>query len=342
MNRPMRYAIWNNKGGVGKSFLSFILGTEYAHDHPEEQVLLVDMCPQANLSEIILGGNGDGADILQGFIEGRNRRTIGGYFDSRIESPHRLTNNEDKYLVNVSKYNDRVPENIWLIVGDPSLELQAQVISQIAGQTLPVDTWKNVHSWLKDLIVACESALGETKVFIDCNPSFSAYTELAMIAAQRLIVPCSSDGSSARALDNIGALLFGINVTQGYRQVNFSSRAMGFSMPFPSIHSVLLNRSTLYSEKASKAFGAMYDEIKRRTRALRKNDPTRFVFRSDGKIFHVIPDNHSVAIVCSHLGRPLYSISPGNYKIHDTNPRINPEPLDRYKQAVDNFLASLD
>ena len=69
MSLPMRYAIWNNKGGVGKSFLSFILGTEYAHEHPDETVLLVDMCPQANLSEMILGGNGNGAAILQGFIE---------------------------------------------------------------------------------------------------------------------------------------------------------------------------------------------------------------------------------------------------------------------------------
>ena len=194
----------------------------------------------------------------------------------------------------------------------------------------------------KDLLVVCERDLGETRVFIDCNPSFSAYTELAMIAAERLIVPCSSDGSSARALDNMGALLFGINVARGYRQVNFSSKAKRFRMASPTIHSVLLNRSTLYSEKASKAFGAMFEEIKRRTMALRRTDPSRFVFSTDRKIFHVIPDNHSVAIVCSHLGRPLHSIFPGNYKIHDTNPRINPEPLDRYKQAMSEFLKSLD
>jgi hypothetical protein len=50
----MRYAVWNNKGGVGKSFLSFVLGTEVAHRHPDKNVILVDMCPQANLSEIVL------------------------------------------------------------------------------------------------------------------------------------------------------------------------------------------------------------------------------------------------------------------------------------------------
>jgi cellulose biosynthesis protein BcsQ len=61
----MRYAVWNNKGGVGKSFLSFIVGTEIAHRNPAQSVILVDMCPQANLSEIVLGGNGKGANKLE-------------------------------------------------------------------------------------------------------------------------------------------------------------------------------------------------------------------------------------------------------------------------------------
>jgi CO dehydrogenase nickel-insertion accessory protein CooC1 len=57
----MRYALWNNKGGVGKSFLSFVLSTEIAKAR-NQPVIVVDMCPQANLSEIMLGGNGIGSD----------------------------------------------------------------------------------------------------------------------------------------------------------------------------------------------------------------------------------------------------------------------------------------
>jgi len=92
--RAMRYAVWNNKGGVGKSFLSFVLGTEIAHARPDRTVVLVDMCPQANLSEIVLGGNGHGATHLQKLIASKNRKTIGGYFDSRIASPHKIIGNE--------------------------------------------------------------------------------------------------------------------------------------------------------------------------------------------------------------------------------------------------------
>ena len=135
----MRYAVWNNKGGVGKSFLSFIVGTEVAHRNPEHHVILVDMCPQANLSEIVLGGNGKGADQLEKLLSEKDRKTVGGYFDSRIASPHRLTGSESSYLLNAYSSNKNLPKNLYLIAGDPSLELQAQVISQIGGQTLPQD-----------------------------------------------------------------------------------------------------------------------------------------------------------------------------------------------------------
>ncbi|MGB8799244.1 MAG: hypothetical protein WCC97_01045 [Candidatus Acidiferrales bacterium] len=335
----MRYAVWNNKGGVGKSFLSFVLGTEVAHARPDTSVILVDMCPQANLSEIVLGGNGEGARQLQKLIRNKRRRTIGGYFDSRIASPHKTTGDEDSYLLRARDFNENVPRNVWLLCGDPSLEIQAQVISQISGQTLPADAWKNVHNWLADLVSACVAKTkGDVNVFIDCNPSFSAYTELSMAASERLIIPCSSDGSSARAIDNVGALLYGIGESP-YGDVNFKAKAEKFGLELPLVHSILLNRSTLYSAKASKAFRAMFDEIKKRVKSLKKANPARFV---DGDInFKVVPDNHSVAIVCSHLGKPLYSIQKGKYKVHDTHPQVNNEPLDRYKEAVASLVQDI-
>ena len=64
-----RYAIWNNKGGVGKTFLAFVLGTEIAKRDSDEKVILVDMCPQANLSEIVLGGNQKGLRRWRRFWE---------------------------------------------------------------------------------------------------------------------------------------------------------------------------------------------------------------------------------------------------------------------------------
>jgi cellulose biosynthesis protein BcsQ len=331
----MKYAIWNNKGGVGKTFLSFVLATEIAHARGCP-VILVDMCPQANLSEIVLGGNGIGSERLDQLI--RERKTIGGYFDTRINSPHAPTGNETDYLLDARLINENLPAGVYLVAGDPSLELQAQVINQISGQTLPVDSWKNVHRWLYDLVSACKRRLGEeqTIVFVDCNPSFSAYTELSMMAVDALILPCSSDGSSARAIDNAGALLYGVATGADYGAANFARRADQFEMDLPSIHSVVLNRSTQYNKKASRAFEAMFQEIKRRVAALQAAAPA--YFGDHGPYFADVPDSHSVAIVCSHLGKPLYALTQGRYNVHETETQVNTEPLDRYKKAVADFI----
>jgi cellulose biosynthesis protein BcsQ len=50
------YALWNNKGGVGKSYLTFQIACQYARTHPDQKVLVIDLCPQANSSGMLLGG----------------------------------------------------------------------------------------------------------------------------------------------------------------------------------------------------------------------------------------------------------------------------------------------
>lgn len=58
------YAIWNNKGGVGKSYLTFQIACEYARQHPAQNVLVLDVCPQANSSSMLLGGMVKGEKVV--------------------------------------------------------------------------------------------------------------------------------------------------------------------------------------------------------------------------------------------------------------------------------------
>jgi len=60
------YALWNNKGGVGKSYLTFQVAAEYARIHPDQKVLVIDLCPQANASSMLLGGIQNGELLLLG------------------------------------------------------------------------------------------------------------------------------------------------------------------------------------------------------------------------------------------------------------------------------------
>ena len=337
----MRYAIWNNKGGVGKSFLSFIFASEYAAVHRDQVVFVIDMCPQANVSEIFLGGNGEGTSNLSKLIDSsrKDRQTVGGYFDSRIAQPHVKTGHESAFSIQPHEYNNKVPDNLYLVAGDPSLEVQAEAINQIANQSLPAESWKNVHSWLADLCGTLEFSHPGATIFIDCNPSFAAYTELSIVAADKLIVPCSADGSSARAITNIGQLVYGQNVPKQYQDAMFSARLKREGLSPPSIGFVIFNRSTQYNKKASQAFDAMFQEIKSRAEGLLKAEPKA---RGNNKnYFFDIPDTHSVAIVASHEGIPMREIRVGKYQVFDKEPQVNSLPLTRYRNAIKDVVDQL-
>lgn len=334
----VRYAVWNNKGGVGKTFLTFIIACAYAQKHPERTVVVLDLCPQANVSEILLGGNGVGGAELAKLLTKQPRQTIGGYFDQRIAQPHKRTGTEVSFLLDLPAINPAMPTNLRLVAGDPSLEVQTQAMNQISGQSLPQDAWANVHRWGMDLIEAISTQIPSSVFFIDCNPSFSAYTEVALLAANRVIVPCTADGSSARAIDNVGQLLYGIGLPAQYQGVNFAAQAGKHGLPLPSIHLVPLNRSTQYDKKASKAFSAMYEAIQTRVQNLRRQKPSHFSLHPSVSPFLDIPDAHSVSVVASHEGVPLSGVTPGAHEVHGVPAQVNSEPLTRYRTAVDKLV----
>lgn len=342
----MYYAIWNNKGGVGKSFLTFVLATEYAIKNPRQKVCVIDMCPQANVSEIILGGNGDGYKNLSALLhdtkQDTGRKTIGGYFDKRLSQPDNKTGSESSYVLSVQKeYSiNNLPDNLLLVCGDPSLELQVQSINQIASVDLPENRWANVHKWIKDLQTGISSNHGDNVVyFIDCNPSFATYTAQAILASKRLIVPCTADGASARAIDNIGQLLYGVAVSDLYAKTSFSAKAKLHSLEIPKIHLVLLNRYTTSSNVPSKAFQAMYEEVKERVRSFRNKDI--LLDDSTDEIFKEIPDAHAVAITASEKAIPISQLKNTSYELQHGKTQINEEPLRRYTKAIEGVIPLL-
>ena len=135
--------------------------------------------------------------------------------------------------------------------------------------------------------------------------------------------------------------MYGIGLPSAYAGINFSLQAIKYGLSLPSIHVVPLNRSTQYDKKASKAFGAMYDEIQQRVNHLRQTMPVSFSLPSHMNPFLDIPDAHSVAVVASHYGRPLAEITSGAYDIHGVTCQVNPEPLERYTAAVTRLMGLL-
>jgi hypothetical protein len=154
-NYMLTYAMWNNKGGTGKTSLTFQAVCRYAELNPDKKILVVDICPQANLSELMLGGqaNNGSVNLLQ--RHGMTPRcSIGGYFDARLPAPFSPPKFDAySYITHVQPYNPAIPVNIDLVCGDPLLELQAIAMNTLANVDLPgVNTWLGVIDWLRDFM----------------------------------------------------------------------------------------------------------------------------------------------------------------------------------------------
>jgi chromosome partitioning protein len=350
------YALWNNKGGVGKSYLTFQVASEYARTHPQENVLVIDVCPQANASSMLLGGMNGGERALTSLGSANPRRTIAGYIRDRISSPYHNPGNGADYLVHVSQYNGYVPSNLYMIAGDDELEVLA---SRVANATSPGpdDAWSKVHLWLSDLIHDVRTRWGVSQVttFVDCNPSFSIYTELAMSASDRLIIPFSADGSSKRAVGAVLALLYGI-VRTGGQQSEYFIKSNQFRMSTPKIYCYVGNRLTQANFSSASAFKAVVSEIGNAIWGAWVASPSNFYVHPTGdppppnrsafrQMFqYEVPDANTASVVSGALGIPIMGMSDGMYTVAAGNKavKVNISQLAKQQPNIRNLVAMIE
>ena len=339
------YAFWNNKGGVGKSFLGFVAATEYAYSYPDTDVYVIDLCPQANISETLLIN----PEVLHELIGQTPRATVAGYLEARLNSPFRIIKDVSPYVCRPRDFNPKLPENLLLVCGDNLLEILSEAIRQTSQLAIPVDAWKQVLSWIKDLTVALRERSGDrdTLFILDCNPSFAIYTQLALVAAENVVVPCTPDDSSRRAVENVVALLYGHGISDSkietYARINFAKRAKDEGLVIPKLHTFVSNRVTLYRGKASTAFEAVSQSIKKTLDMLHKKH--RQIYSTPREIpserFIEIPDYHSACVVMTTEGIPLYNLKPGPRMFRGERVQINQGPLERYRTALAKFVEYL-
>jgi cellulose biosynthesis protein BcsQ len=348
------YAIWNNKGGVGKSYLTFQIASEYARTHGDQNVLVVDLCPQANASGMLLGGMAAGEQRLDIFSSRTPRQTISGYIEERISSPYVNPKTGARFVINVSEQNNRAPKNLFLVTGDEQLEIQA---SRVRGATLPgpTEAWRMVHTWISNLIDDIKTSWNQENgaVFIDCNPSFTIYTELAMSASDRLIIPFSADGSSKRAVRAVLALLYGETRVPGTQQSEFYLNSQQFRLSTPRIYCYIGNRLTQYI-KSAKAFRSVVNEIGNEIWSVWKSNPNVFYVHPAGAAsplsrtafndmfqFEIV-DANTASVVSSSLGIPIIDMSAGLYPVAGKSVMVNQQQLWKQQPNIKKLVEAIE
>lgn len=338
----LKYAFWNNKGGTGKTSLAFQSICRYANKKPGTRVLAIDVCPQANLSELFLGGlvRGGSTRLLE--QHGKVPRcSIGGYFQARLPTPYALPKIAPQdYLMSPGKINPAIPPNITLMCGDPLLELQANAINTLANTQIPgTNTWISVISWLTDFLRGLEGQVDV--VFIDANPSFSIYTQIALAAADRLILPVMADDSSRRAIQNAFSLVYGLKLpSEIYTAYAFATKLESAGGALPKVHLIAKNRITQYMGEAS-AYAAVLDSIEGDIGVLLKTNPTMFTFGTVKSGIVSIRDFQTTGVVAFARGCPFYDMPTGRLDIGGLRVRVDPDYKDHCIRAVDQIVSKL-
>ena len=338
----MKFAFWNNKGGTGKTSLAFQTICRYAEKKPDERVLALDACPQANLSELFLGGltNHGSQKLLerQGLV---TRCSIGGYFQLRLPAPYSEPEFSARdFITKPADYNPNIPQNIDLVCGDPLLELQANAVNTLANTQIPgTNTWVAVVDWLTSFMVQLDGSYDT--VFIDCNPSFSIYTQIALAAADKLILPVMADDSSRRAIQNAFSLVYGLRLPSDiYATYAFATKLRDAGRKLPQVHLITKNRLTQYMGPAS-GYAAVLKAIEGDVRDLLDLHPDIFTFSTVGEGMVDVRDFQTTGVVAFAKGCPFSKLQPGRLNIGGHRVRVNEDYRLHCLKAVDGITSHL-
>ncbi|CAC5412208.1 unnamed protein product [Mytilus coruscus] len=281
------------------------------------------MCLQANISAALLSNvdefnNGERGDqMVREMTEHKVTyndtmrtafsydKTVCGYLMAQIDK--RGIDFKD-VLYSPSLVNKYIPTNMDLLCGDHYVEIIAKRLE--GERSLPParrGPWRSVTQFLKvfvDGVVAAGNRKTIYTFFIDTNPSFSVYTELAVLSANRLIVPINADDFSRAAVKSMLYLLYGIEIDnkrqikyEHLKEYEFWYRAKEEGLILLQIHLVINNKITSYKGVA-KAFKAKESEIVSHIQTVKLKEPTRFV--DHPQILCELNDLHTVAVQCLH------------------------------------------
>ncbi|XP_071169113.1 uncharacterized protein [Mytilus edulis] len=382
-NLKSSFVVWNNKGGAGKTTLTFHLSTEYAIQNPKVKVVIFDLCPQANISAALLSNKDEkdggfrGDDMVRAIPDGRKvscsdidgkvktyDRTVSGYLMAQNDIT-KIKHSE--FLVQPALEvhpNKFISENLFLLCGDQYLEVISRGLDSERILLRPQSTdgpWKKITSYMKvfrDELVKSDPTSNYV-FFIDTNPSFSFYTELAITAGTRLIVPIMSDDFSLSAVKSIFYLLYGVEIDnkrdvryRTWKTFEFWDRANTEKIKVPQISLVINNKIIPYAGRSATAVSAKQQEIQRYLDRVRSERPEIFDVPKDTNTAEPmdtselesnvsileLKDFHSIAVTSLHLGCPLSKL-PRKIEIDGVN---IPKPTQNRDAYLPGLLAIVE
>lgn len=185
----------NMKGGVGKTTLAVNVAYGLAATH-DKNVLLVDVDPQFNATQYVVND-----DDYINHINNPTKGTVKDIFTPRTAGPldtiKGLSRSRDRSKISLEDctipiYNRLKPGNARS--GKGRLDLLPSFLNLVEVQTARRQTEAKLKAWLD------EKASNYDYIIIDCPPTISIFTEAAILASNKYVVPIRPDALSVVGL----------------------------------------------------------------------------------------------------------------------------------------------
>jgi chromosome partitioning protein len=197
-------ALFNNKGGVGKTTLTYHLA--HMLQRLGNDVLAVDLDPQSNLTAAFLDDDklelvwreSDGTDPVESYADGDRAGTVAGAVLPIMEGTGDIRPVEPVEIVH----------GLWLLAGDLTLSAFEDRLSEawpkgFTGDQAALRTTTAFHR----IINLAARRVDADLVLIDVGPNLGAINRAALLAADTVLVPLAADLFSLRGLRNLGPTL---------------------------------------------------------------------------------------------------------------------------------------
>ncbi|MGH9038966.1 MAG: ParA family protein [Acidimicrobiia bacterium] len=184
-------ALFNNKGGVGKTTLAYHLAHMVAR--LGWRVLAADLDPQANLTsaffdehELELFWDPETGDTVYTGVAPLARQTG----DVRIPTPREAA------------------DRLWVLPGDLALSGFEDRLSDSWPRSFVGDEGAvRVTTAFHRILRGCSALIDADVVFIDVGPNLGAINRAALLASDALVLPLAADLFSLQGLRNLGPAL---------------------------------------------------------------------------------------------------------------------------------------
>ncbi|XQA66080.1 ParA family protein [Xanthomonas sacchari] len=315
------YAVSNLRGGVGKSSIAFNLAYEMSR---VSSVLMTDVCPQCNFTEMLLGDFRPKVNIYDAL----RPAILGSAFgDKPADLAYR-----------VSQYCDEFKggKGAFVISGNQELfafpSLLYQQLNTAYSQQNKVAVQKLLHGLKAVLEEECKIA-GAEKILLDTSPFYSGGTHLAWCAVDALVVPVRVDEHSLESLELLFKQLS--DTSRDFQMWN--ERAGGLGVPKIAAVVMTMVGSKSQKEATPDSASRMYIE---RAVGLAEKHASLFAHSDPSDAFVITDDFHSAGRISGAQRIPISELRVGKFHtVEGRRLQVNAS-AERYKKQL-KYLASM-